>query len=168
MSMRNVVGVLEDRPDRLWSTFSAAVELADDQHARLTLVKTSETSQLYAWCAPLSIGGVCIPPDEDPQLSAGRLLARAAEFVPMEIPLTTLVLGPDTQRDLCRLIEYGCYDALVASERFLRRARKLRRACGHSDIETVGVQATPQRAPERVPAPVVRSTELLAPLAGQD
>ncbi len=158
MSMRNVVGVLEDRPSRLWSTFYAAVELADHQHARLTLVKTCTASQLYAWCGPLTVSGLYVPPEEDPQVNAGRLLARAAEFVPMEIPVTTVLLGLDTQKDLCRLIKCGCYDALVADERFLRRARKLRRECGHSDVATLSVHATPHGEPGTTPAAPALST----------
>jgi hypothetical protein len=142
MSMRNVVGVLEDEPDRLWSTFASAVELADRERARLTLVKTLETGRAYVWCVPFGAGSVYLPPDEDPGVHAGRLLARAAEFVPMEIPVTTLVLGLDTERDLRRLISRGDYDAVVANERFLRHRRKLRRDCRRAVVEIVAVAAT--------------------------
>ncbi len=154
MSMRNVVGVLEDRPDRMWSTFHAAVELAGRDHARLTLVKTYETGHLYSWCTPFATS-VYLPLDEDPQVHAGRLLARAAEFVPMEIPVTTMVLGLETERDLRRLLGTGGYGAVVADERFLRRARKLRRECARANIATFGVHALPQREPEARPAPAV-------------
>ncbi len=143
MSMRNVVGVLEDDPDRLWSTFASAVALAERERARLTLVKTLETGKVYVWCVPFAAGGVYIPPEEDPGVQAGRLLARAAEFVPMEIPVTTQVLGLDTERDLRRLIGSGAYDAMVADERFLRHRRKLRRDCRRAVVEIVGVTATP-------------------------
>jgi hypothetical protein len=153
MSLRNVVAVLEDRPGRLWSTFSAAVDLADREHARLTLAKTQEPEQRYAWCAPFALGGY-LPPEEDPLVHAGRLLAHAAEFVPMEIPVTTMVLGTDTERELRRLLSCGCHDAVVAGESFLRRARKLRRLCTDSGILTLAVQAAAHAEPEARPRPL--------------
>jgi hypothetical protein len=152
MSMRNVLGVLEDKSDRLWSTFEAAVALADEQRARLTLVKTRDSRQLGRWCACVGFGGVYVPPEQDdPCVTAGRLLARAAEFVPMQIPVTTLVLGLDTERELRRLVESGAYDAVVATERLLRHARGLRRECRRDCVETVEVRTHACCEPESRP-----------------
>jgi hypothetical protein len=158
MSMRNVLGVLEDQKDRLWSTFEAAVELADTERARLTLVKTYEPPRCYMWCGPFAVGGLCVPPDCEPEVDAGRLLARAAEFVPMEIPVTTMLLGLETQRELRRLVQSGAYDAVVASEPLLRRSRRLRRECRRDCIQTFAVAPTPSQEPGSVPAPVAPST----------
>jgi hypothetical protein len=152
MSMRNVLGVLEDEEDRLWGTFAAAVELATRERARLTLVKTYEPPQHYMWCAPFAVGGLFVAPDTDPQVEAGRLLARAAEFVPMDIPVTTMVLGIDAHRELRRLVACGAYDALVADADFMRHSRRLSRECRRDGVETVLVPATPHTGPELAPA----------------
>jgi hypothetical protein len=154
MSMRNVVGVLEDQPDRLWSTFFAAVALADREHARLTLVKTYEPYPTFIWCGAFV---AYIPPAEDAEVRAGRLLARAAEFVPIEIPVTTMVLGLHTERELRRLIQSAGYDALVAEERLLRRSKRLRRDCACAGVETVVVHATAHSEPQAVPEPAALS-----------
>ena len=157
MSMRNVLGVLEDPDDRLWSTFAAAVALADAERARLTLVKTYTAGHLCMWCGPFAAGGIYVPPDsEDPQATAGRALARAAEFVPMEIPVTTMVLGLETERELRRLVERGAYDALVASDELWRHSRRLRRECQRDGVEIVGVTPGPGHEPgaRDLPAPV--------------
>jgi hypothetical protein len=156
MSMRNVLAVLEDEEDRLWSSFDVAVGLAEREHARLTLVKTSELEHHLIWCAPFN-AGIYVPPDAtDPLVRAGRLLARAAEFVPMTIPVTTIVLGIETERELCRLIASGAFDAVVGDAKRLRHARRLRRECGRDRVELVTVQAVPHRRPEErfVPVPV--------------
>src|SRR5579875_3322353 len=128
MSLRDVVAVLEDDDARCWSTFRAAVSLAEGEYARLTLVTTCHTTPLTMWCGPFAPGAVYVPPDaEEPEVLAQRRLARAAEFVPMEIPLTTQVLSGDPLRALGQLMCGGRHDALVASGALLRRARRLRR-----------------------------------------
>ena len=146
MCMRNVLGVLEDPPERLWSTFTAAVELAAAERARLTLVKTRHSGRLLMWCAPFAVGGLYVPPDEDPALSAGAALARAAACVPADIPVTSFVLGTETQRDLRRLVASGDFDALVASRRLLERARRLVRDCARAQMSCLPAPARPAPA----------------------
>ena len=157
MCMRNVLGVLEDGGDRLWSTFEAAVDLADRERARLTLVKTWTPVQYFSWCGPFAVGGLYVPPETEPSVAAERLLARAAEFVPADIPVTTMLLSMETERDLRRLICGGAYDAVVADERFLRHARRLRRERGRDGVETRAVHATAHPQPEARPTPAVLS-----------
>ncbi len=153
MSLRNVVGVLEDQEDRLWSSFAAVVALAERERARLTLVKTRELDRHLTWCTPFT-AGVYVPPDTtDPLVRAGRLLARAAEFVPMEIPVTTIVLGIETERELRRLVAGGAYDAVVIDAKRLRRVRRLARECRRDGVTLLGVPATPHRSPDERPAP---------------
>lgn len=80
MCMRNVLAVLEHDDQRLWSTFDAAVQLAEREHARLTVVTGADKPHVYAWCAGFAAGAVYLPLDSDPDEIARRL-ARAAEFV---------------------------------------------------------------------------------------
>ena len=67
------------------------------------------------------------------------LLARVAEFVPGTIPVTTLVLGPDTQRSLVRLLRAGNYGAVVADQQLLAHCRRLRRELQRESIREVPV-----------------------------
>lgn len=146
----------------MWETLRAAVELAESDHARLTLVKTCGGGQTYVWVAPFAAGGAYLPPAVDSPEEAGRLLARMAAQVPDWIPVTTLVLGCDVQRSLLKLVRSGQYGALVAERSLLSHCRRLRRqlrnddlpvfwvarACGEFDAGTIPVQLTSSRVTE--------------------
>jgi hypothetical protein len=146
MSMCNVLAVLGDSEDQAWATLSAAIALADAENARLTLVKTCDCGRAYVWVTPFAYGGAYVPPPVDSPAEAARLLARVAEFVPGTIPLTTLVLGPDTQRSLVRLLRAGNYGAVVADSQLLTHCRRLRREMRREGIREVPVT---HRLPER-------------------
>jgi len=150
MSMRNVLGVLGDCENELWATFDAAVELAEQEHSRLTLAKTCAGPSTYMWCLPYAFGSFCAPPDPEPAVTAARLLARATEFVPVNVSVTTLMLGPDTGRELHRLLQTGAYDAVVAVGSILHGGRRLRRDLRQLEVRAVPVG--PVIAPERRPA----------------
>ncbi len=100
-------------------TLQAAVALAESEYARLTLVKTCDAGRAYVWVAPFAAGGAYLPPAVDSPDEAGRILARVAERVPQEIPVTMLVLGSDTQASLLQLLRSGCYGAVVADRNLL-------------------------------------------------
>lgn len=114
MSMRDVLGVLENAEDQLWATFEAAVDLAAIENARLTLAKTTEAGRTYMWLSPFAIGGAYVPPASNADNEANRLLTQAAERVPEWLPVTTILLGHDSQAALRRLVRCGRYDAVVA------------------------------------------------------
>jgi hypothetical protein len=139
MSMCNVLGVLGDGEDQAWATLNAAIALAEAENARLTLVKTCEVGRSYVWVTPFAYGGAYVPPTLDSPTDAARLLARVAEFVPGTIPVTTLVLGPDTQRSLVRLLRAGNYGAVVADKQLLSHCRRLRRELQRESIREVAV-----------------------------
>jgi hypothetical protein len=146
MSMCNVLGVLGDSEDQVWATLNAAIDLADAENARLTLVKTCDCGRPYVWITPFAYGGAYVPPPVDSPAEAARLLARVAEFVPGTISLTSLVLGPDTQRALVRLLHAGNYGAVVADKQLLTHCRRLRRELRREGIREVPVTL---RLPER-------------------
>lgn len=139
MSMCNVIGVLGDNEDQMWETFNAAVALAESEHARLTLAKTCDDGRAYVWVTPFAFGGVYVPPPLDSPADASRALARVVESVPDCIPVTTLVLGTDTQRSLVQLLHGGQYGALVADADLIKHARKLRRELRRNEIRCVPV-----------------------------
>jgi hypothetical protein len=142
MSMCNVIGVLGDEEDEIWDTFRAAVDLADAERSRLTLVKTCDEGRAYVWVTPFGFGGAYVPPPVDSPQEAERTLARIAESVPNSIPVTTCVLGCNTQDALLKLLRSGHYNALVASQDLLGHCRRLRRELRRQDIQTVVVPAS--------------------------
>ena len=124
----------------MWETFRTAVALADESRARLTLVKTCAPGRAYVWVAPFAVGGAYLSPELDSPEEAGRILARATEQVPESIPVTTLVLGADTQDALRKLLQTGNYDAVVAEASLLTHCRRLRRQLGRDGVLTIPVE----------------------------
>jgi hypothetical protein len=139
MSMCNVIGVLGDDEDEVWDTFRTAVDLADVERSRLTLAKTCDDGRSYVWVTPFAFGGAYVPPPLDSPYEAERVLTRIAEFVPESIPVTTHVLGPNTQESLVKLLRCGHYNALVASQDLLGHCRRLRRELRRQDVQTITV-----------------------------
>jgi hypothetical protein len=137
MSVHHVLGVLEDDERRLWATFDRAVSLADAERARLTFAKTTDPGWLTRWFAPAALQSMLVSAEElDFPSIASHALARAAEFVPDWIPVTTLVLEQNTACALTELIRRGGYDALVATEAFFSHHRKMQRELRRLDLRT--------------------------------
>lgn len=148
MCIRQVLGVLEDEECRMWGTLEEAVALADAEQARLTLAKTTDPGWLMRWFAPAALQSMCVSADElDFRTAASHKLARAAEFVPAWIPVTTLVLGENTRSAVIDLLGTGQYDALVGTESLFAQSRRLR--CALRRLEVRAVVAG------RVPAPAM-------------
>ena len=115
-NLRHVLGVIVDLEDDIGPTLAAAVRLADNDRARLSLVKTCDIGPVVACFGPLGVCATVAAPDDTARQMACRVLARVADSVPAHIPLTTVVLGPHTQRNLCELVRIGDYDAVVVPE----------------------------------------------------
>jgi hypothetical protein len=144
--------MLDDQPEGVWAVLERAVELAEGEHARLTLAKTCGPGRVASCMC--SFGALaCTPPVSygDLQAEAAGRLARAAEMVPASISLTTVVLGRDTAGSLRSLVGAGCHDLLVVRAGFLARRRGLRRAITKLEIATLTVAPAPV-APSRLPA----------------
>lgn len=152
MSLCNVLGVLEEG-DQLWTTFDAAVDLAGAGNARLTLAKTTDAGQYYMWLSPFAFGGAYLPPPLDALTEAKRLLAQASELVPEWLPVTTVLLKPDTQDALLKLIRGGRYDLLVFGPKLRQECPLLVRVLDRSGIGSVCLGDPPSRTAQRVPAP---------------
>jgi hypothetical protein len=64
----------------LWVTFDRAVQLADAEHARLTLAKTTDPARVMRWLAPAAAQSMAIAAptfDSEFETMAGDALARA-------------------------------------------------------------------------------------------
>lgn len=126
-----------------------AVEMADAEHARLTLAKTSAVGRV-GLCLCSFTALTCVPPvtREQLQAEAAQRLARVAESVPDWIPLSTVVLGCDTPRALERLVERDAYDLIVVSESDALHRRGLRRTIRKLGIAALMVTSEPVAQPQ--------------------
>jgi hypothetical protein len=143
-----VLALVGDDEDATTSVLDRAVELADAEHARLTLAKTSGAGRV-ALCLCSFTVLTCAPAvtREQMQAEAAQRLAQVADSIPDWIPLSTVVLGCDTPRALERLVEHGAYDLLVVSERDVLQ-RGLRRAIRRLGIATLMLAAEPVAQPQ--------------------
>jgi Universal stress protein family len=149
-SFRHVLALLDDDSCAMCSVLDRAIELAGAEHARLTLAKTTDPGWVTSClCAYGALAGAVPLTDAELQERAGHRLARAAEFVPGSISLTTVVLGRDTPSAVRRLAEGACYDLLVVSHRLLAHSRRLRRVVKRLGISmlTVSLEPAPRLEP---------------------
>jgi hypothetical protein len=149
---RNVLAILDGEPERRRAVLERASEIAELEHARLTLAKTREDVRLAA-CACV-FGVATLPPPLELEKHDLDALARTAEQMPQTISLTTLLLGSDAHDSLRALLREGAYDLLVADMRFLRRHRRLRRLLRRDGVSALAVaDRPPARRPERAQPP---------------
>ena len=139
--MCHVLAVLGDGEESARETLRVAIELADSERARLTLVKTCDAGRAYVWVAPFAAGGAYLPPEVDSPDEAGRILARMADEVPDSIPVTMLVLGSDTRTALLRLLQAGCYGAVVADRALLSHCWRLRRQMHRDQVQIIHISS---------------------------
>jgi hypothetical protein len=96
------------------AVLARAARLAEESHARLTIAAVAHPGRLTMWLAGLAMAVAAVPPcREELETLAQHRLARAAEFMPQAIGLTTMVITEPPRRPIRRLLESGCYDLLV-------------------------------------------------------
>jgi hypothetical protein len=99
VSAHHVLGILEDDEQRLWATLAQAIAVAEAEHARLTLAKTTDPGWLMRWFAPAALNAMCVSSEElDFRTAASHKLARAAEFVPGCVPRADRADHPGSAR----------------------------------------------------------------------
>ncbi len=144
MSAQHVLGVLEDDEQRLWATLAQAITVAEAEYARLTLAKTTDPGWLMRWFAPAALNAMCVSSEElDFRTAASHKLARAAEFVPGCVPVTTVLLGESTTSCLVELVARGLHDVVVMSDAMHAHSRRLRCVLKQQGIRTVLVPSRP-------------------------
>jgi hypothetical protein len=124
----HLVALLDHDERPMWSVVDRAIELAEAKRAPLTLAATAGQGRITAWLAPLALLSR-VPPvaDADLRVRAGNQLARAAEFVPASVPLTTLRLATDGAGAVRELAQSGSYDLLVIGHGLIAHSRRVRR-----------------------------------------
>lgn len=152
----HVLVLLDDDERAMFPVLDRAIELAEVEHARLTIAKTTDPGRIVRWFGPMAMisrGGPMIEPPLDCQ---SRALDCAAAYVPASIPLTRVLLGSNTGRALRRLAQTQCYDLLIVREGFAAHNRRLRkeiRALGLSELAVHPRSGSPASVPASGPAP---------------
>lgn len=119
------------------ATLDAAVELAETTNARLTLVKTCEPGRSYVWVAPFAVGAAYLPPEVQSPDQACQLLSRLVAQVPDSIPVTMLVLPPNSQTALLKLLGERHFGAVVADRNQLWHWGRVRRRLRREQLQLV-------------------------------
>jgi hypothetical protein len=131
-----------------------AAELAQEHNGRLTIAAAAHPGRLVTWLSGLAISAAALPPVRDELVTlAERRLARAAEFMPETISLTTLVITEPPRRSVRRLLDSGCYDLLVIGAHLAAK-----RALAHVPIPALvvpGAELAPRSAPAGSPVSVI-------------
>src|SRR4051812_8605012 len=82
-----------------------ASELAEEHNGRLTIAAAAHPGRLVIWLSGLAISAAVLPPVREELVTlAEHRLARAAEFMPETIGITTLVLTEPPRRSVRRLL----------------------------------------------------------------
>lgn len=153
--------VLLDDDERAMSTvLERAIEIADVEHARLTLAKTTDPGRMVKWFAPLatvSRAGLVVEPDLH---SPCCMLDRAIMSVPASIPVTRVLLGEDTARAVRRLAESTTYDLAVMRDTFAAHNRSVRRTLRRLKVSTLLVCT---QAPREAEQPSARGATVASP-----
>jgi Universal stress protein family len=147
-SFHRLLAILDGEPEEHAHVLARAVELAEAEHATLTLAKTRDVC-LLAHCA-CAFPTVAALPVADSEGRARDVLARTAELIPQSISLRTVLLGDDPSATLRRLLARCDYDLVIAREELLRRRRRLRRVLRGAGVSTLGVVRDHPAAPAPV------------------
>jgi len=148
-SFRHVVALLDDNDEDSEAVLGRAVELADTERARLTLAQMSDPGWVVRWLSPLAPLCRMAPiADPEPEMTAGRRLARLAETVPASIPLCMILLPVDTARGLRQLAVRSPFDLVVVSAAQLAHGLRLGRELRRLEVCTLAVTAAGLGRPE--------------------
>jgi hypothetical protein len=121
MICHNVLAVLGTDERETEAVIANACELAEDAHGTVTLAALAGESWWMRCLFALALGAGAYAPKEDLTTLAERHVARAAEFVPTGVSVTTMVVS-----NARRLVESGRYDLLVIGAKQAARRRLAR------------------------------------------
>lgn len=168
-SFRQILAVLGDEEPAMWAVLERAVDLAEVQRARLTLAKTTDPGPVIKWFGPpalLAAGAGAGVTESELQAVAADKLARASEFVPESVSLTTVLLGTDTACALHRLAKDDTYDLLVIDIALADHSHRLRREIKRLQLCTLTVLPQPSQSDRpgpREPGPRLDSAPIASP-----
>ncbi len=114
----NVLAILGADDRETDAVLAEATALVEDAHGTVTLAALSGQSRWMRILHALALGAGAFVPSEDLATFAERRVARAAEFIPTGVSVTTVVVA-----DARALVESGRYDLLViGAKQAARRA----------------------------------------------
>lgn len=115
---RNIL-VAIDRSPSAWRAFEHATDLAQALHARLTIASVVEPMPLSAYGAAAPLAEL----EEEADHDVVRLLRRAVDSVPRDVPVTSVLRHGRPSDEIIRLIHEGDHDLVVVGSRDRGRAR---------------------------------------------
>lgn len=111
---RNILVAIDGSPDAE-EALGHAIDLADSEHARLTLFSAVPTPPAYAYSTP---GGAALADfDEGAKEETEAIIRRALERVPDSVSTTTVIKSEPAKPALLRQIEEGGHDLVVMGSR---------------------------------------------------
>ena len=151
MICQSILALLSADDDEAGVVLARAVELAEQEHATLTLAALTGVSRPLRWLASLALlASGWAPTPEDLATFAQRRVAQAAEFVPTCVSVTTTVVD-----DPRRLFDSGRYDLVVLGARYAARRRLKHLTTPVLIVPLTG--GSPRFAEAAAPAPLAMS-----------
>jgi len=148
MICHNVLAILGTDERETEAVIATACELAEEAHGTVTLAALAGESWWMRCLFALALGAGAYAPKEDLTTLAERHVARAAEFVPTGVSVTTLVV-----HHARRLVESGRYDLLVVGARQVARRRLARLPIPALVVPVTGGGGRFERSPAPAPQP---------------
>ena len=111
---RNVLVAVDGSPDAD-EALTQAIDLADSEHARLTLIAGIHQIPAVAYFGMNAAAAVYL--EADARSTAEEVLRRARERVPQHLPVTTLVTPRPIRTVLIEQITRGRHDLVVIGSR---------------------------------------------------
>jgi nucleotide-binding universal stress UspA family protein len=108
-----------------WAALEQAIEIADSQHALLTIAGVVEEPRVWLGYGPAVMPYTRETLVRDLERDMEQKLAAARDEVPATVSVTTQLLHGRAARTLAALAETGGYDLVVAGPRPVGRLRRL-------------------------------------------
>jgi hypothetical protein len=125
--LRGVLAVIGDDPAESDAVVERAAALSEQSHGRLAIAAIAHLDSRLIWLAGLALTQSCLGPRRDElETQAQHRLARAGQFIPATVGLTTMVMVESPRRALRRLLADGRYDLLVIGARLAGRRALVR------------------------------------------
>jgi nucleotide-binding universal stress UspA family protein len=142
---RNVLVVVDSTVDSR-EALGQAVDLAQREHSRLTLITVEQRLPACAYLGAAAALPLVIPAAE---ADARKLMCDALAQVPADVPVTTILAAPPMKQALVRQIVDGGHDLVVIGARPGRPARWAILGLSHylvrrSPAPVLAVQAAPR------------------------
>ena len=150
---RSILVALDGSPAAA-AALNRAIDLARDEGARLTLIGVAVPLR---W-RPAGPFYVPFPSDDELERQAQEILDRAAEDVPDDIPVWTVVRRGDPAKAILERVEQGEHDLVVMGSRGFGRAASLllgsvsRAVVARSPVPVLIARADAARTPEKAMA----------------